>query len=309
MIEIKRVDHIGQVVADLDKQRTLLEGLFGFKPKSAWQDGDARAVRYSVPGETGIDWEVLTPLGESSPLQPFLDSPRGPGVHHIALEVPDVGATTRQLEELGVRSQAQSGGWLDAAMDPQQKGQGLLFRLFDSTAGGLCGAGQAGSPEGAASPDGPALGIIAFDHICHAYRDRDELARFYEQALGMRETFRTPDGEHDDLADLVMDVPGTSLCWEVIQPVGDESFIQRFLDTRGPAPHHVTFQVADWDVAQAACEQAEVPTFDENQGETDGAAWRDAFIHPKYTGGMLVQLFWEERPGVWVRSDKIPSGR
>jgi hypothetical protein len=24
---------------------------------------------------------------------------------------------------------------------------------------------------------------------------------------------------------------------------------------------------------------------------------------------MLVQLFWEEKPGVWVRSDKVPSGR
>jgi hypothetical protein len=30
------------------------------------------------------------------------------------------------------------------------------------------------------------------------------------------------------------------------------------------------------------------------------------FIHPKQTGGILVQVFWEERPGVWVRSDKIP---
>jgi methylmalonyl-CoA/ethylmalonyl-CoA epimerase len=29
-------------------------------------------------------------------------------------------------------------------------------------------------------------------------------------------------------------------------------------------------------------------------------------VHPKQTGGVLVQLFWEERPGVWVRSDKIP---
>jgi len=29
-------------------------------------------------------------------------------------------------------------------------------------------------------------------------------------------------------------------------------------------------------------------------------------VHPKQTAGVLVQLFWEERPGVWVRSDKIP---
>jgi methylmalonyl-CoA/ethylmalonyl-CoA epimerase len=71
----------------------------------------------------------------------------------------------------------------------------------------------------------------------------------------------------------------------------------------------VTFEVADWDRAVRACADHEVPTFGENRGETDGAAWRDVFIHPRHTGGVLVQLFWEERPGVWVRSDKIPPPR
>ena len=25
-----------------------------------------------------------------------------------------------------------------------------------------------------------------------------------------------------------------------------------------------------------------------------------SFIHPRFTGGVLVQFFWEERPGVWI---------
>lgn len=91
-------------------------------------------------------------------------------------------------------------------------------------------------------------------------------------------------------------------------PRGEESFIERFLDRSGPAAHHVTMEVADWDAAMAACEHHHVEPFDSNEGATDGAAWRDTFLHPKQTGGVLVQLFWEERPGVWVRSDKIPPG-
>ncbi|MCA9850036.1 MAG: hypothetical protein KC461_05240, partial [Dehalococcoidia bacterium] len=82
-----------------------------------------------------------------------------------------------------------------------------------------------------------------------------------------------------------------------------------FLDRRGPAVHHVAFEVSDFDAAKRACEYYELPTFDEHDDSTDGARWRDAFIHPKFTGGLLTQIFWEERPGVWERSDKVrPEG-
>jgi methylmalonyl-CoA/ethylmalonyl-CoA epimerase len=125
----------------------------------------------------------------------------------------------------------------------------------------------------------------------------------------MREIWRTPENEHPDMADLVLEIPGQETFWEIIQPVGEESFIERFLERRGPSIHHVTFQVSDWDRAVSACEQHKAPLFDENSGVTDGARWRDAFIHPRHTGGMLVQLFWEESPGVWIRSDKTrPPG-
>lgn len=308
MLRIQRIDHIGQVVPDLDKQVALLERLFGFRRQDVHENAEQsfRGVSLEVPGKTGIRWEVLTPTG-GSPLQEFLDSPRGPGVHHIAIEVPDASAALAELQNEGIEPDARGDGWFDARIDPQRPPQGLVFRFFvpetkDPCFGGATTATAPGVENGAQ------LGVVALDHLCHAYRDRDELARYYERVLGMKEVYRTPDGEHDDLADLVMDVPATDLKWEVIQPVGNESFIEKFLDTRGPSPHHVTFEVSDWDRAVAACEEHEVPMFDENQGETDGAKWRDAFIHPKLTGGMLVQLFWEEQPGVWVRSDKIPSG-
>jgi methylmalonyl-CoA/ethylmalonyl-CoA epimerase len=50
-----------------------------------------------------------------------------------------------------------------------------------------------------------------------------------------------------------------------------------------------------------------VPTINLHEGETDGAKWKDWFIHPRHTGGFLMQLFWEARPGVWSRSDKIAA--
>ncbi|WP_203596375.1 VOC family protein [Actinomadura bangladeshensis] len=135
---------------------------------------------------------------------------------------------------------------------------------------------------------------------------RDELARWYHDLAGFVQVWRTADDEHPDMADLVLNIPGSAICWEVIMPRGEDSFIERFLAKGGPGAHHVTFEVADWDAAMAACEHHDTPTFDDEEGVTDGAAWKHTFIHPKKTGGVLVQLFWEERPGVWVRSDKVP---
>lgn len=306
MISISRIDHIAQAVGDTAPQVALLEGLFGFRQKRSWDDSEMayHGVALEMPGAAGVEWHVLAPIGDGAPLQTFLDGPRGPGLHHIAIEVPELGAVMDELRSLGVQfyETATVGGerWVDAFLVPRQDEKGLVFRFVQEPA-----SVEAKGPSREA--EGPTLGITAIDHICHAYSDRDALARWYERVLGMKEVWRTPDGEHDDLADLVMDIPNTVLKWEVIQPVGEGSFIERFLETRGPAPHHVTFEVGDWERAVSACEHHGTPMFDENDGETDGYHWRDAFIHPRHTGGILMQLFWEANPGVWVRSDKIRS--
>ena len=62
-------------------------------------------------------------------------------------------------------------------------------------------------------------------------------------------------------------------------PRGEDSFIEKFFSRNGAAAHHVTFQVADWDAALAACRHHDIPTFDDEEGVTDGAAL-EAHVHP-----------------------------
>ncbi len=300
MITVNKINHITQVVPEVDPQVQLLQGLFGFQLQSRWDDGAVAGALLDIPGRSDIRWQVLSPKDSASQYQEFIDSPRGPGVHHVAVEVDDVAATAAELSRAGVEPAATGDGWVEARMNPANA-EGLRYRFHvkDALPGGAVAS--------AAAPDAPRLDIVGVDHICQAYANRDELARWYEGLLGYREIWRTADGEHDDLADLVMETPGKQMFWEIIQPEGVGSFIERFVNTRGPAAHHVTFEVRDWAKAMAACETHEIPTFDDNSGVTDGATWNDTFVHPKHTGGMLVQLFWEEKPGVWVRSDKIPS--
>jgi methylmalonyl-CoA/ethylmalonyl-CoA epimerase len=314
MLNIYRIDHIAQVVPELGPPLAMWEGLFGFRRVKSWQHDDAgvQGVRLDVPGSWGHRWELLAPRGEHSVVQPFLDGPCGPGLLHVAVEMPDMEATTAELGRRGLPYTGDIDHWIDASLSPPAHGPGVTFRMF-----GHGGRGSWGDLEGAektefpplAHPEDPKLGILFLDHISQAFHNRDELAVWYEDLLGFRQVWRTPENEHPDLADLVMNVPGSSICWEIIMPRGEDSFIDKFLAGRGAAAHHVSFEVADWDRAMEACAHHGVRTFDSNSGETDGGSWNDTFIHPKLTGGVLVQLFAESRPGVWVRSDKTPARR
>ncbi|MBN1613781.1 MAG: VOC family protein [Deltaproteobacteria bacterium] len=310
-MNIYRIDHICQVVPDLNHQLKLLEGLFGFRKSQEWEKPDegSRGVLLEVPGSWGHRWEVQEPLGKQSPLQEFLDSPAGPGIHHLAVEVTDLDVALKRVSELGIHAGRLSTGpskrFVDVPFVPPERESGLLWRLFGPSSAGICCSGGSAVPAKATAPSEPTLGIVAIEQVGHACENRDELAQWCEKAAGMQEVYRTPEGKHPDIKTLVLTIPGTQMRWELIQPVDEESFVHRFLKNRGHQAHHVTFEVADWDKALAACEHHGIPTFGANDGVTDGGRWADTFIHPKHAGGFLVQFFWEELPGVWSRSDKI----
>lgn len=77
---------------------------------------------------------------------------------------------------------------------------------------------------------------------------------------------------------------------EIIAPLdrddGDH-FLVRFLHEHGPGLHHMTFKVADLDAAVAAAAAAgyEVVGHDASY-----PGWKEAFLHPKTTGGVVIQL-------------------
>ncbi|HUK94428.1 MAG TPA: methylmalonyl-CoA epimerase [Gaiellaceae bacterium] len=94
------IHHLGVAVEDLDQAVATYERLFGA----------ALERRESVP-EQGVEAaslrigadrvELLASLGEETPVGKFLDK-RGPGMHHVAFEVDDVGAALGELASEGV---------------------------------------------------------------------------------------------------------------------------------------------------------------------------------------------------------------
>ena len=126
-----RIDHIGIAVRSIeDAARPYAEGL-GL-PCTHIETVEAQGVRVGfIPvGESEI--ELLEPLGAESPVGRFLER-RGEGIHHICIEVEDIGAAMEQLEAQGLRllsdaPQPGAGGALVAFVHPAST-NGVLLEI------------------------------------------------------------------------------------------------------------------------------------------------------------------------------------
>jgi methylmalonyl-CoA/ethylmalonyl-CoA epimerase len=121
-------------------------------------------------------------------------------------------------------------------------------------------------------------------HLGIAVESIDSALAFYRDVLGMTpRTTELLDGAR--IAHL--DFGGAEV--ELLEPTDPDSPIGRFLTRRGPGIHHVCYRVPDLDTALAACRErgytqiAQLPRL-------GAGGCRIAFIHPKATDGILIEL-------------------
>ena len=93
------VHHVGFAVTDLDEAVSTYTDLFGatLEHRERVEDQGVEAASMLVGADRV---ELLAPTGDDTPVGRFL-AKRGPGMHHIAYEVDDVGAALADLERRG----------------------------------------------------------------------------------------------------------------------------------------------------------------------------------------------------------------
>ncbi len=98
---VKSVHHVGIAVGDLDASVLVYEELFGarLEHRESVDEQGVEAASLRV-GESRI--ELLRPLGPDTPVGRFL-AKRGPGMHHVAFRVDDVGKELARLRREGAR--------------------------------------------------------------------------------------------------------------------------------------------------------------------------------------------------------------
>ena len=121
-------------------------------------------------------------------------------------------------------------------------------------------------------------------HIGIAVDALAESLRFFRDILGLREV----DLDDADGASIVGLSAGETLV-ELLEPGAPSSPIARFMEKRGPGMHHICFSVDDLDDTLDRCRRAGIQLIDEKP-RIGAEGKRIAFLHPKSTGGVLVEL-------------------
>ena len=74
---------------------------------------------------------------------------------------------------------------------------------------------------------------------------------------------------------------------EILEPLGTDGFLHRFIAQRGPGIHHVTFLVPS---LRELCDRARAHGYAIVGYDDSDARWQEAFLHPKQALGIVVQL-------------------
>lgn len=123
------------------------------------------------------------------------------------------------------------------------------------------------------------------DHLGIAVRDLDRARMFYE-LLGMQ-VGPTEEVPHEQVR-VAMIQTGESRI-ELLEPLGEDSVVGRFLDRRGEGLHHVALQVDDIADVFAEMKAAGMRLVSDalNIG-ADGQLY--FFVHPSSAGGVLMEI-------------------
>lgn len=130
----------------------------------------------------------------------------------------------------------------------------------------------------------PHLAGARIAHIGVAVTDLAAALPFYTDVLGL-----VPHPPEQADGATIVSIPFGESDVELLQPASPESPVAKFLEKRGPGIHHVCYRVPDLEAALAACRAAGYRLVDETP-RTGAHGKRIAFLHPKSTAGILIEL-------------------
>jgi methylmalonyl-CoA epimerase len=136
--------------------------------------------------------------------------------------------------------------------------------------------------------------IRKIDHIAIAVRDLAAALKFWEETLGLKAT-GTEVVEEQKVRVAFLPVGESKL--ELLEPTDPEGPVGKFLARSGEGIHHIALRVDDLSAELARLKGLGVRLIDEEPRCGAGGA-RIAFIHPKATLGVLLELCQRDEGGL-----------
>jgi methylmalonyl-CoA/ethylmalonyl-CoA epimerase len=133
--------------------------------------------------------------------------------------------------------------------------------------------------------------LTRIDHVGIACRDLEEKIAFYQSAFGLTVVSREVHEEQGVREAMlhVADAPGGSSYVQLVEPLGPDTPVGRFIARRGEGLHHIGYGVVDVQQALAALAADGIRLVDERPRHGSMGA-SIAFLHPGSVGGVLTEL-------------------
>ncbi|MGO8997543.1 MAG: methylmalonyl-CoA epimerase [Polyangiaceae bacterium] len=127
--------------------------------------------------------------------------------------------------------------------------------------------------------------IKKIDHVAVCVSDIDAAVAKYKEVFGLVGTQRETVASQKTEA-VLLPIGESNI--ELISPRGNDGLV-KFLEKRGPGLHHIAIEVEGIEAALAFLKGIGVPLIDETP-RAGARGHKVAFVHPKATGGVLVEL-------------------
>lgn len=128
--------------------------------------------------------------------------------------------------------------------------------------------------------------LSGIEHIGIAVSDLAKSVELYEKVFGL-ECYNIEEVEDQKVKTAFFMLGQTKI--ELIEPVGKDSPVARFIEKRGEGIHHIAFEVTDLEASLKHAGEQGIRLIDSKPRK--GAEGLDiAFLHPGTTGGVLIEL-------------------
>jgi methylmalonyl-CoA/ethylmalonyl-CoA epimerase len=128
--------------------------------------------------------------------------------------------------------------------------------------------------------------ILKIDHLGIAVNSIDEGKNFWSEVLGL--AFEGTETVAEQKVTTAFFPVGESEV-ELLESTAPDGPIAKYMEKKGAGIQHIAFRVADIEAALEELKEKGVRLIDEKPRMGAGGA-KIAFLHPKATGGVLVEL-------------------
>jgi methylmalonyl-CoA/ethylmalonyl-CoA epimerase len=128
--------------------------------------------------------------------------------------------------------------------------------------------------------------LLNLDHVAIAVHDLDVAIDGYRFRYNVEPTYRET-VESQGVEEAMIPVGGSFI--QLLQPLGPETPVGKFLSKHGEGLHHVAYAVVSIEAALAHLAEQEARVIDTDP-RPGGRGTRIAFVHPADLGGTLIEL-------------------